>query len=220
MANGSRRLDDCRFLYRYGRGHAQDGKSRHCIHYSFWSCERVDRNGHYCDRRACSTAERHRCCPGILWVDEVNLRHCCWYVRTKRSHIELFTDKESTVSIYLVIYSNRLTAYLPQEITPAVEAAGLPASSLPDLFAAIANGTQGALLAVPGADSGVLDALALATKHAYAHAMKIVYLTTLAFTGIGLAASFFIKDVNAYLTNYVNKTLHKPTLGNTEKVGV
>lgn len=79
---------------------------------------------------------------------------------------------------------------------------------------AIANGTQAALAAVPGVDNGVLDALDVATKTAYAHAFKIVYFATLAFTGIGLVSAFFITDVSAYLTNYVNKTIHRPTLGN------
>lgn len=69
-------------------------------------------------------------------------------------------------------------------------------------------------------DIGVLDALTLATKHAYTHAFKIVYLSTLGFTGIGLIAAFFVKDVNDYLTNYVNKTLHKPGTGKAKKVEV
>lgn len=117
------------------------------------------------------------------------------------------------VSIYLAIYSDRLTAYLPREIVPAVEAAGLPASSISALFAAVNNGTKTALSDVPGMNDQILDALALATKHAYAHTFKIVYLATLAFTGIGLIAAFFIKDVDKYLTNYVNKTIHRPQLG-------
>jgi hypothetical protein len=118
------------------------------------------------------------------------------------------------VSIYIAIYGNRLTAYLPQEIIPAVENAGLPTSSLPALFAAVQNGTTAALEAVSGMNGEVLGALTLATKQAYAHAFKIVYLATLAFTVIGLLASFFITDVNDFLTDYVNKTIHKPTMGN------
>jgi hypothetical protein len=118
----------------------------------------------------------------------------------------------STVSIYLAIYSDRLTAFLPQEIVPAVGGAGLPASSVPELFAAISNGTSAALEAVPGMNDVVLEALRLATKHAYAHAFKIVYLATLAFTGVGLIAAFYITDVDDYLTNYVNKTIHKPKM--------
>ena len=116
------------------------------------------------------------------------------------------------VSIYLAIYSNRLTAFLPQEIVPAVQGAGLPASSIPELLAAVSNCTAAALETVPGMSNEVLDALALATKYAQAHAFKVVYLATLAFTGIGLVAAFFITDVSAYLTNYVNKTIHKPEI--------
>lgn len=117
------------------------------------------------------------------------------------------------MSIYIAIYGNRLTAYLPQEIIPAVENAGLPESSVPDLLAAMANGTAAALDAVSGMNDEILAAMALATQHAYAHAFQIVYLATLAFTGIGLIASFFITDVKEFLTDYVNKTIHKPNIG-------
>lgn len=114
------------------------------------------------------------------------------------------------MSIYIAIYGNRLTAYLPQEITPAVSSAGLPASSLPDLFAAMGNGTAAALEAVPGMNGQILEALSVATRDAYSHAFKIVYLATLAFTAIGLIASFFVTDVEEFLTDYVNKTIRKP----------
>lgn len=124
------------------------------------------------------------------------------------------------VSIYLAIYSDRLTVFLPQEVVPAVSSAGLPASSIPDLLTAIANGTAAALEEVPGMTDGVLDALALATKLAYVHAFKIMYLATLAFTGIGLVAAFFITDVDAFLTNYVNKTICKPKIGSSKNAKV
>jgi hypothetical protein len=121
-----------------------------------------------------------------------------------------FANLSYAVSIFLAIYSNDLTEHLPQDTTTAVEAAGLPASSLPDLFTAISNGTTTALGTVPGVNHTILGALALSTKQAYAHAFKLVYLTTLAFTGIGLIAAFFIEDVDEYLTSYVNKTIRKP----------
>ena len=114
------------------------------------------------------------------------------------------------VSIYVCIYSNRLTAYLPQDIVPAVEAAGLPASSIAKLFAAIAKGTPAAIEAVPGVNAKVLAALTTATQVAYAHAFKIVYLSTLGFTAVAITASLFVGDIDKYLTNYVNKTIHKP----------
>jgi hypothetical protein len=109
---------------------------------------------------------------------------------------------------------------LPQQIIPAVEAAGLPADSVPELLTAISNGTSAALGNVPGINGSVLAALGLATKHAYAQAFKVVYLATLAFTGIGLIAAFFIVDVDHYLTNYVNKTIHKPKLTKTSPTEV
>lgn len=65
---------------------------------------------------------------------------------------------------------------------------------------------------MPGINEKILEALGVATKHAHANSFKIVYLATLAFTGIGLIASFWIVDVDAFLTNYVNKTIHKPAI--------
>lgn len=124
------------------------------------------------------------------------------------------------MSIYLAIFSDRLTTYLPQAVTSAVESAGLPASSLPELFVAMSNGTTAALESVHGMNESILEAFAVGTKHAYAHAFEIVYLATLSFTGVGLFAAFFIKDVNDYLTDYVNKTIHKPKLGKKSQAEV
>lgn len=115
-----------------------------------------------------------------------------------------------TVSIYVCILDNRLAAYVPTDVTAAVEKAGLPASSLPDLFAAITNGTVAALEAVPHMDTKILDAFGLATKAAYASAFKVVYLSSLAFAAIALAAALFVEDVDKYLTNYVARAIHKP----------
>lgn len=120
--------------------------------------------------------------------------------------------KHSAVSIYVCIYVNRLTAFLPQEIVPAVEAAGLPASSLPQFFAAMTNGTAAAFETVPGINASILAAFGLATKHAYSHAFKIVYLSSLSFAGIAIVAALFVVDVDKYMTNFVNKTIHTPHL--------
>lgn len=117
------------------------------------------------------------------------------------------------ISIYVCIYSAKLTEFLPQEIVPAVEKAGLAASSIPDLFAAMTNGTTAALEAVPGINSNIIAAYAEAIKDAYTHAFKIVYLSSLAFAGIAIVASLFITDIDKYMTNFVNKTLHKPAVG-------
>jgi hypothetical protein len=82
---------------------------------------------------------------------------------------------------------------------------------------AMSNGTTAALQTVPGINDRVLDALSLATKNAYAHTFKIVYLATLAFTGIGMVAAFFVVDIDDLLTGYVNKTVQKPNSGKGKK---
>jgi hypothetical protein len=112
-----------------------------------------------------------------------------------------------------------LAAFLPQEIIPAVENAGLPSSSVPDLLTALGNGTTAALQTVPGVNQRVLDALSLANKSAYSRAFKIVYLATLAFTGVGMIAAFFIVDIDDLLTGYVNKTVHRPKSEKDNKRG-
>ena len=93
---------------------------------------------------------------------------------------------------------------------PAVEAAGLPTSSISDLFDAIANGTDAALEAVPGMTDSILGAYDIATKLAYGHAFRIVYLSSLGFFAMGMIASCFVVDIKEYLTSFVNKTIQKP----------
>lgn len=113
------------------------------------------------------------------------------------------------VSIYLAIYNDRIRTYLPIEITSAVEEAGLPASSIPALFQAIANGTIAALDSVPGMNENILRAYVTAGKVAQGHAFRVVYLSTLGFFAVGMIASFFVRDVGELLTGFVNKTIHK-----------
>ena len=124
------------------------------------------------------------------------------------------------LSIYVCVFTNKLTTFLPAEIVPAVEEAGLPASSITALFAAMAKGTTAALEAVPGINATIMAAYALATQDAYMHAFKVVYLSSIAFTAVAITASIFVTDVDKYMTNFVNKTIHKPqrTRGIDEKV--
>ncbi|KAJ9608501.1 hypothetical protein H2200_007489 [Cladophialophora chaetospira] len=105
-----------------------------------------------------------------------------------------------------------VATFLPAEIVPAVENAGLPASSISDLFQAMANGTAAALETVPGMNGDILGAYVVATKVAYGHAFRVVYLSTLGFFALGMIASFFVVDITELLTGFVNKTIHKPSV--------
>jgi hypothetical protein len=123
------------------------------------------------------------------------------------------------VSIYVAIFSNELTADLPKEIVPAVVGAGLPVGSVPLLFEAVSNGTSTALNAVPGINPGIIAALKIATKTAYSSSFKIVYLSSLGFGGFAVAASFFAKNVDQFLTDFVNKTVVNKSHYVKEKTG-
>ncbi|KAN0088989.1 siderophore iron transporter [Hyaloscypha variabilis] len=123
------------------------------------------------------------------------------------------------VSIYVAIFSNELTADLPKEIVPAVVGAGLPVGSVPLLFEAVSNGTSTALNAVPGINPGIIAALKIATKTAYSSSFKIVYLSSLGFGGFAVAASFFAKNVDQFMTDFVNKTVVNKSHYVKEKTG-
>ena len=108
-------------------------------------------------------------------------------------------------SIFVSIYGNRLADEIPQNVPRAVVAAGLPASSVPVLMKALANGTAAAIQAVPGMTPTVLGVFTTAVKDSYSASFRTVYLSSLAFSGIALIAAFFTTDVDAYMTSFLNK---------------
>ena len=65
-------------------------------------------------------------------------------------------------------------------VPPAVIKAGLPASSIPDLFAAITVGTPAALAKVPGINPQIEAVLGAALSTAYAAAYAYVYYAAVA----------------------------------------
>lgn len=111
-------------------------------------------------------------------------------------------------SMYSSILSTRLAIYLPQQVTPAATAAGLPQSSLTELYTAI---TAGDISTVPGMNSTIAAAVDTATKTAYSMSFKIVFLCTLPFGAIVLVAALLAPNVEDYLTNDVARKLQGVT---------
>lgn len=111
------------------------------------------------------------------------------------------------MSIYVSIYQTRLKVVLPQDIAGAVEKAGLPKSSLPALFDAIANGTSSALDSVPGINDTIEAAVGSGTKLGYHHSFKPAFLASIAFGSLAIISSVFIQDVSHLLTNEINKKI-------------
>jgi hypothetical protein len=113
-----------------------------------------------------------------------------------------------TAAVYVAIYSARLTVDLPAVVVPAVEAAGLPATSVPAFFAAMTNGTAAAFNSVPGISGSIMAAFATAVQDGYSSGFKVVYLSSLAFGGVSIISAFFATDVDKYLTDFVNKSVN------------
>ncbi|OAG44818.1 hypothetical protein AYO21_00779 [Fonsecaea monophora] len=112
-------------------------------------------------------------------------------------------------AIYNSIMANQQAKLHARDIPPAVLDAGLPRSSLATLMSVVASGgSTASLQKIPGVTSGVLAALADAEKDALAGSVKLVFLVSLAFGGVGIVATFFIKNVDSQLNNVVNRRLH------------
>ena len=112
-------------------------------------------------------------------------------------------------SIYLAIYNGKLATHMPNKVTEAVLAAGLPETSLPQMLLAVANGTTAAISAVPGADSTIVAAARAGQKSAWAASFSTVYLSTIAFGATALIISFFASDISEFMTSFVNKTVEQ-----------
>ncbi|KAB5578315.1 fungal trichothecene efflux pump [Coniochaeta sp. 2T2.1] len=110
-------------------------------------------------------------------------------------------------TVYTVVLANRLAVTVPQYVPPALVAAGLPSSSVEDYFTAIANGTAAAFAAVPGISPTILAVGQRAYQEANAAAYRTVFLSTIAFSGIGIILTIFLPDVDHLLTNEVTTPL-------------
>lgn len=107
-------------------------------------------------------------------------------------------------TVYVSILTNKVATYLPQYVAPAATGAGLPASSLPALFAGI---TAGNFSAVPGITPDVIAATGAATQHAYIDSFKIVFYATIPFGVLLIVFSCLSPNFEKYLSMNVAKRL-------------
>ncbi|KAH8651859.1 fungal trichothecene efflux pump [Tricladium varicosporioides] len=115
-------------------------------------------------------------------------------------------------SIYISILSNQLTKYLPRYVIPAATGAGLPASSMTQLFAGI---TAGSFAKVPGITPAIEEAVGHAVKQAYSMSFRTVFLCTLPFGAIILVAAVMSPNVEDYLTEDVARKLQGKAVAGT-----
>jgi hypothetical protein len=110
-------------------------------------------------------------------------------------------------TVYTVVLSNRLAVTIPEQVPPALINAGLPSSSTASWLAAYAAG--GPFDDIPGMTPEILAVGTRAYKFASADAYRTVFLTTLAFSGIGIVLTWFAPNVDDKLTGEVVVTLGK-----------
>lgn len=107
-------------------------------------------------------------------------------------------------ALYVSILTNKVTKYIPEYVVPAATGAGLPASSLPQLFAGL---TLGNFTAVPGITPQVIAATGLAVRDAYVTTFHYVFYATIPFGVLLIVSCVFIPDMDKYLHNNVAKRL-------------
>jgi hypothetical protein len=93
-------------------------------------------------------------------------------------------------------------------VIPAVEAAGLPASSIPALLAAVSSASREALMAVPGMTASILKVVNDTVSDAFAASYAYVYYTAVALAGVAIIASLCLRDFDHYLTDHVPRQIY------------
>lgn len=122
-----------------------------------------------------------------------------------------------SISVYSTVLNNRLAETVPNQVAPAVTAAGLPASSVIDFLGAIGVGTPEAFAAVEGATTTIVAVGTAAYQQAAVDAFRTVYFTVIAFAGIGIILCFFASNTENLMLDSVAATLHNETPGNQVK---
>ncbi|KAF2731337.1 MFS general substrate transporter [Polyplosphaeria fusca] len=119
-------------------------------------------------------------------------------------------------TVYTVILSNRLATTIPARVPPALLAAGLPAGSIETFLVALGTGKWEG---VEGVTERILEVGGRAYREASAEAYNTVFLSTIAFCGVGVVASFFAPNVDHLLGRDVVVQLeHKGKREEREKV--
>ncbi len=106
-------------------------------------------------------------------------------------------------TMYGQIFNAKSRVLLPRAVSEAALDAGLPASSLSDFVAAFRSGSGEALAAVPGATQAVLQAVAKASKSAYAESFRYIWVTLIAFCVVSIVGCWLFTSTTAYFTDEI-----------------
>lgn len=148
------------------------------------------------------------------WVDAICLTSLSVTLKDQRligTGVGVATSMRTVIStaaatIFTAILSNRLASTVPSVVPPALLKAGLPESSI-SKFVTLLSSSPDKLGSVSGANATIIEAGLVAFKDANAQAYSTVYLSTLAFSGLGVIFSFVTPKIETLLTDEVSVRL-------------
>ncbi|KUJ11263.1 MFS general substrate transporter [Mollisia scopiformis] len=116
------------------------------------------------------------------------------------------------------IINGKLNSKYEPSILSAATGAGLSASAVPALLAALAAGDSTAIAAVPGINESIIAAVVNASHSAYASAYRLAWVSIIPFVVLAIVAIFFLKGVKEQMTEKVEATVeHVPDKLGMEK---
>lgn len=107
--------------------------------------------------------------------------------------------------VFVSIYSNKLPTELSKYVVPAVEEAGLAASSVPALLAGLATGN---FSDVPNITPSIIQAAAAAERQAYTISFQYVYYATIPFGVLGIIAALNAPNTEESFNSTISRRLH------------
>lgn len=118
-------------------------------------------------------------------------------------------------AIFTVILNSIINRQLGSKIAEAALASGYPPTGLDALVPAViqnAVGTPGAFMGLEGVTPEIAAAASQALRDTYAHAFRVVFLCTIPFGVMALAAAWFVEDPSHLLNNHVAVRQEKEVL--------
>ncbi|KAK1976425.1 fungal trichothecene efflux pump [Colletotrichum cereale] len=145
------------------------------------------------------------------WVDAICLASLSVTLEDQRvigTGVGIATSLRTFIStcsaaVFTTVLNNRLASTIPQIVPPALTDAGLPAKSVSE-FIRLVGADQSLLSSVPGTNATIIEAGVEAFKLANARAYSTVFLTTIAFSGLGVIASLFSPEIESKLHETVS----------------
>lgn len=107
------------------------------------------------------------------------------------------------------IINGNLASHYQPKVSAAAVGAGLPASSLPSLFQALAAGQSGAIQAIPGINLDILSAAENASHWAYARAYNLAWASVIPFVVLAFVSVACLQGVKELMTDHVEATVEK-----------